>query len=94
MAHVAIWMIFPLSPTGAIPRSVGNMENLIEFWLDNNRLEGHFLFNFGMVVPTYFLLSLSPWFFLFFRNNSNGTWPDFQIGTSPLRMQPADRSVK
>ena len=41
----------PPFATGAIPESLVNLEKLWTLTLSNNKLEGHFFLDFGMVSP-------------------------------------------
>jgi len=43
--------LLPPFAAGSIPESMGNLGNLVYLYLYDNKLEGHFVFIFGMVSP-------------------------------------------
>ena len=47
--HLNFTIFLPLFAAGAIPESLGNLVNLRELNLCNNKLEGHFFSFFGVV---------------------------------------------
>ena len=47
--HLNFTMFLPPFAAGAIPESLGNLVNLRELMLFNNKLEGHFFSFFGVV---------------------------------------------